>query len=211
VPNPVCKRWRVTCLHSRTAPLPSRWFWRKQRKGQPSGKDLDYCLGLASRTLRLHYPSSKFLSEYSMSHWQDLLRKELPELTAEDIEWLCGLSEAAEALEPVQSMGPGNFVKPAQKAPPSKRRRGGNGTATGHALGSPEDALPQATSLDGTGTGRKRKSVALSVPSRRSPRLQLESEQSLMAPSVLVGARNPRPESDGSRILKLGSHHRLRN
>ncbi len=61
---------------------------------------------------------SPFLSEYSMSHWHDLLRKELPELTAADIEWLCGLSEAAEALEPVQSMGPGTFVKPALKAPP---------------------------------------------------------------------------------------------
>jgi hypothetical protein len=91
---------------------------------------------------------SLFLSEYSISHssWHDLLRKELPELTAEDIEWLCGLSdsEAAEAWEPVPSLGPGNFVKPAQKARPSKRRRGGNGTATGHALGSPDDALTSA-------------------------------------------------------------------
>jgi hypothetical protein len=96
-------------------------------------------------------------------------------------------------------MGPGNFVKPAQKAPPSKCRRGGNGAATGHALGSPDDALPQATSLIGTGTGRKRKSVTLSVPSRRSPRLQLEQSPS-------VGAGNPRPQSagDGQSDLETG-------
>ena len=46
---------------------------------------------------------SLFCSNYSASHWADLLRKELPELTDADIEWLCGLTEAAEALEPVSS------------------------------------------------------------------------------------------------------------
>jgi hypothetical protein len=108
-------------------------------------------------------------------------------------------SEAAEAWEPVQSMGLGNFVKPAQKASPGKRRRGGDGTVTGRALGSPDDALLQATPLNGTGTGRKRKSksVTLSVPSRRSPRLQLEQSPS-------AGAENPRPESEGQPNLETG-------
>jgi hypothetical protein len=36
---------------------------------------------------------SIFCSQYSTEHWGDLLRKELPELTDEDIEWLCGLTE----------------------------------------------------------------------------------------------------------------------
>jgi hypothetical protein len=39
---------------------------------------------------------SLFCSEYGSSNWNELLRKELPDLTDEDIDWLCGLTEAAE-------------------------------------------------------------------------------------------------------------------
>ena len=67
---------------------------------------------------------SLFCSEYSSSDWNDLLRKELPDLTDEDIDWLCGLTEAAEALEPLAVVSPGNFITPELRAQPSKRRRG---------------------------------------------------------------------------------------
>ena len=43
---------------------------------------------------------SIFCSQYSTERWGDLLRKELPELTDEDIEWLCGLTETMESHEP---------------------------------------------------------------------------------------------------------------
>ncbi len=65
---------------------------------------------------------SLFCSKYSTSHWADLLRKELPDLTDDDIDWLCGLTEAAEAWEPVSSVGPGNFITPASRARSSKRQ-----------------------------------------------------------------------------------------
>ncbi len=70
-----------------------------------------------------------------------MLRKELPDLTDDDIDWLCGLTEAAEAWEPVSVMSPGNFITPAVRAQPSKRRRGGNGTTTTRALESPGGAF----------------------------------------------------------------------
>ena len=41
-----------------------------------------------------------FCSQYSTKRWGDLLRQELPELTDEDIEWLCGLTETMESHEP---------------------------------------------------------------------------------------------------------------
>ena len=118
-----------------------------------------------------------------------MLRKELPELTDDDIDWLCGLTEAAEACEPVSNVGPGNFIPPAIRARPSKRRRDGNGTTIARTLESPDGALPQPTSTDGIGSGRKRKPVTSSLPSRRSPRLQLEQ-------SAPVRTGNARPESD---------------
>jgi hypothetical protein len=43
---------------------------------------------------------SIFCSQYSTKNWGDLLRQELPELTDEDIEWLCGLTEEMESHEP---------------------------------------------------------------------------------------------------------------
>ncbi len=78
-------------------------------------------------------------------------------LTDEDIDWLCGLSEAAEAWEPISNVGPGNFSMPVNKARPSKRRRNGNLTAIACTLERSGGALPSPTSTDGTGAGRKRK------------------------------------------------------
>ncbi len=60
---------------------------------------------------------SLFCSEYGSSHWNELLRKELPDLTDEDIDWLCGLTEAAEALEPLSTRSPGTFVTPESRVP----------------------------------------------------------------------------------------------
>jgi len=140
---------------------------------------------------------SLFLSEYSTSHWPDLLRKELPDLTDEDIDWLCGLTETAEAWEPVSSMGLGNFGTSSLRARPSKRHRGGNGTATTCTLRSPDGALSQATSTNELGSGRKRKLAPLSVPSRRSPRLRSELP-------TLVATGNPRTESDAQSDLVSG-------
>ena len=59
-----------------------------------------------------------------------LLRQELPELTNEDTEWLCGPAEAAEASEPASSARWSQQLCNAgfePRARPSKRRRGGNG------------------------------------------------------------------------------------
>jgi hypothetical protein len=123
---------------------------------------------------------SLFCSEYSSSHWNELLRKELPDLTDEDIDWLCGLTEAAEALEPLAmaSPSPGTFIAPVLMAQPSKRPRaqGGNGRAIAHARELVDGTPTQSTSTEGTDLGRKleRKPVALSLPCRRSPRLHLE-------------------------------------
>ncbi len=111
-------------------------------------------------------------------------------MTDDDIDWLCGLTEAAEAWEPASSVGPGNFIMPASGARSSKRRRGGNGSVIARSQESPNlnGALPQPTPTDGTGLGRKRKPVTSSLPSRRSPRLQLEQ-------SAPVSTGNARPES----------------
>jgi hypothetical protein len=117
---------------------------------------------------------SLFCSEYGSSHWNELLRKELPDLTDEDIDWLCGLTEAAEALEPPSTRNPSTFVTPDSRAQPSKRRRGGNGRAIAHARELSEGTPSQSILTEGTVAGRKRRPNALPLPSRRSPRLQLE-------------------------------------
>jgi hypothetical protein len=75
---------------------------------------------------------SLFCSEYGSARWNELLRKELPDLTDEDIDWLCGLTEAAEVLEPLSTASPGTFIVLESRAGPSKRRRGGNGKAMAH-------------------------------------------------------------------------------
>jgi hypothetical protein len=142
-----------------------------------------------------------------------LRRKELPELIDADIEWLCGLTEAAEAWEPVSSVGPGKFITPAPRARPSKRRGGGNGTAVAStpARASPgasgASASPQSTPADATISGRKRKAITSSLPSRRSPRLH--SEQSALRSTGDAAAQ---PESNlHSQIRTLDSHRRPRN
>jgi hypothetical protein len=112
---------------------------------------------------------SLFCSAYSTSNRASfkLLRKELPDLTDEDVEWLCGLTEAAEAWEPVAVKSPGNFVTPTVRARPSKRHKGGSGTASTRALESAGGASPQTNSLDAIGPGRKRRPVTLSHPSKQ--------------------------------------------
>jgi hypothetical protein len=117
---------------------------------------------------------SLFCSEYSSSHWNELLRKELPDLTDEDIDWLCGLTEAAEALEPLSMMRPGTFIAPESRAQPSKRRRGGSGKIFAHAREPSVGTSTHSTLTEGIVSGRKRRPAALSLPSRRSPRLHLE-------------------------------------
>jgi hypothetical protein len=68
-----------------------------------------------------------FCSQYSTKQWGDLLRQELPELTDEDIEWLCGLTEAMESHEPLAAIvhkDPGRFSQPDsnnnRQTPPQK-------------------------------------------------------------------------------------------
>ena len=60
--------------------------------------------------------------------------------------------------------------------PACKRRRGGNGTGISSTSAIPSGALSQSTAADAIISGRKRKTIASSLPSRRSPRLH--SEQS---------------------------------
>jgi hypothetical protein len=49
----------------------------------------------SSNDIQVATALSIFCSQYSTNHhWGDLLRQELPELTDEDIEWLCGLTQA---------------------------------------------------------------------------------------------------------------------
>jgi hypothetical protein len=76
---------------SRTAPLPSRRMaLAEATKGTTEWKGLGLLSGSSIKDIATAL--SLFLSEYSMPHWHDLLRKELPDLTAEDIdsesEWL---------------------------------------------------------------------------------------------------------------------------
>ncbi len=119
---------------------------------------------------------SLFCSEYGSSHWNELLRKELPDLTDEDIDWLCGLTQAAEAFEPLSMRSPGTFIAPELRAQPSKKRRGGNGRAIAHARELSDGTPVQSIPTEGVVSGRKRRRAALSLPSRRSPRLHLEHQ-----------------------------------
>jgi hypothetical protein len=119
---------------------------------------------------------SIFCSQYSTKHWGDLLRQELPELrlTDEDIEWLCGLTEAMEAWEPVSAnVDPGRFVTTLTRTRtrPSKRRCRGNGEGTANTPQNPQDALTLSAPANATPTGRRRKTLDSSLPIRRSPRL----------------------------------------
>ena len=135
---------------------------------------------------------SLFCSEYGPSHWNELLRKELPDLTDEDIDWLCGLTEAAEALEPLSMASPGTFIVPESRTQPSKRRRGGNGRAMAHTRELSDGTSSQFIPTEGIVSGRKRRPAALSLPSRRSPRLHLEQS----TPAIREGRREADAQPD---------------
>jgi hypothetical protein len=129
-----------------------------------------------------------FCSQYSTNHWGDLLRQELPELTDEDIERLCGLTEAMESHEPtIVHKDPGRFTQPLTRSITGKRRRRskGEGTATSSQNSREAWPLPVSAPANATATDRKRSALDPSLPImiRRSPRLS--SEQS--APGTRSG------------------------
>lgn len=57
-------------------------------------------------------------------NWNILLRRELPELTDGDIEWLCGLTEAMELHEPASSLVEPNLPPKKKAKTDGSRRRG---------------------------------------------------------------------------------------
>ncbi len=57
----------------------------------------------SSNDIQVATALSIFCSQYSTNHWGDLLRQELPELTDEDIEWLCGLTQAEVTVTVMES------------------------------------------------------------------------------------------------------------
>ena len=133
---------------------------------------------------------SIFCSQYSSGHWGNLLRQELPELTDEDIEWLCGLTEAMESQEPVLAKSASaQSINPLTQSGRSKRRRRGHDVGTANTFSLSQDSLPSSAPPDAPTTGRKRKTIDPSLPVRRSPRLY--SEQS--APG---NGRGAQPELD---------------
>ena len=133
---------------------------------------------------------SIFCSQYSSGHWGNLLRQELPELTDEDIEWLCGLTEAMESQEPFfAKSASAQSINPLTQSGHSKRRRRGHDVGTANTFSLSQDSLPSSAPPDAPTTGRKRKTIDPSLPVRRSPRLY--SEQS--APG---NGRGAQPELD---------------
>jgi hypothetical protein len=118
---------------------------------------------------------SIFCSQYSVERWSDLLRKELPELTDEDIEWLCGLTETMESHEPaIVHKDSGRITQPLTQTIPSKRRRKSKIDGAASSSQNSREALPLSASANATVTGRKRAAPDPSCPIRRSPRLSSE-------------------------------------
>ena len=116
-----------------------------------------------------------FCSQYSTKRWGDLLRQELPELTDEDIEWLCGLTEAMEPHEPtIVHTGPGRFIQPMTRTKTGKRRRKSSNNGTASSSQNSREALLLSSPANATVTGRKRSAPDPSLPIRRSPRLSSE-------------------------------------
>jgi len=114
---------------------------------------------------------SMFRSRYDAAHWGDLLRQELPELTDEDIAWLCGFTEAMESQELASStVELARGIQPSTRASTSKRRRRGKAEGSAN-TSSDSHALPMNAPANASPTDRKRKSVEPSAPIRRSPRL----------------------------------------
>jgi hypothetical protein len=111
---------------------------------------------------------SIFCSQYSTKHWGDLLRQELPELTDEDIEWLCGLTDMMESHEPaIVRKDPGRITQPMTRTITGKRRRKSKGEGTATASHNSREALPLSAPVDAPATGRKRTALGPSLPIRR--------------------------------------------
>ncbi len=87
---------------------------------------------------------------------------------------------------------PGTFIVPESRAGHSKRRRGGNGKAMAHTRDFSEGSSPQSIPTEGLVSGRKRRPAALSLPSRRSPRLHLEQS----TPTYTNGRREADTQAD---------------
>jgi hypothetical protein len=118
---------------------------------------------------------SIFCSQYSTEHWGDLPRQELPELTAEDIEWLCGLTETMESHEPtIVHKDPGRITQPMTRTITGKRRRKSQSDGTASSSQNSREALPLSATANATVTGRKRTALDPSCPIRRPPRLSSE-------------------------------------
>ena len=119
---------------------------------------------------------SIFCSHYSAANWGDLLRREIPELTDEDVEWLCSLSEVMESREPLAVSSTANMgqLVPTKACPRvSKRRR--SGREEDIASTSQDPHAPSGTALmNAPRAGRKRSTLESSVPVRKSPRLNTE-------------------------------------
>jgi hypothetical protein len=104
---------------------------------------------------------SSFCSQYSTKRWGDLLRQELPELTDEDIEWLCGLTETMESHEPaIVHKDPGRIThwQPMTRTITGKRRRKSKGEGTATSSHKSREAVPLSAPADAAApvTGRKR-------------------------------------------------------
>ena len=97
-------------------------------KGAVDWEGLGLLSGSSIQVNDIETALSIFCSQYSTNQWGDLLRQELPELTDEDIEWLCGLTstEAMESHEPavllVVHVDPGRFAPPLTRRRTGKRR-----------------------------------------------------------------------------------------
>ncbi len=115
---------------------------------------------------------SIFCSQYDAEHWGDLLRRELPELTDEDIDWLCGLTAAMESQEPASStVELTRVTRFSTRANASKRRC--KDTAEG-STSTPQVPQPVSTIANTAPTSRKRKLREPAAPIRRSMRLSNE-------------------------------------
>jgi hypothetical protein len=115
---------------------------------------------------------SIFCSQYDAEHWGDLLRRELPELTDEDIDWLCGLTAAMESQEPASStVELTRVTRFSTRANASKRRC--KDTDEG-STSTPQVPQPVSTIANTAPTSRKRKLREPAAPIRRSMRLSNE-------------------------------------
>jgi hypothetical protein len=116
---------------------------------------------------------SIFCARYSAASWGDLLKREMPELTDDDIEWLCGLTEAMESQEPFTStLHSGGQAAMATRTRASKKRCSDSREGK---VGTSQNPHPRplTTLVSAHPSGRKRKSEP-SAPVRKSARLGAE-------------------------------------